>query len=119
MIYEYRVYDIMPGKMFDFQARIRHHTFEILERHGITNIGYWTPALGDFLVEPPTDQAEGPDRLAWLVAYENAEQRDLAWKAVGADPERKRIFSETEVDGPLKAGFRNSLLIPTDFSPLQ
>ncbi len=39
MIYEYRVYDAMPGKLPELHARFRDHTTKIFERFGIKNIG--------------------------------------------------------------------------------
>ena len=38
MIYEYRVYETLPGKLPDLHKRFRDHTTKIFERHGIKNI---------------------------------------------------------------------------------
>lgn len=48
MIYEYRVYEAMPGKIGDLHARFRDHRMKIIERHGAKIVGYWTPSVGDF-----------------------------------------------------------------------
>ena len=58
MIYEYRVYEAMPGKLPDLNARFRDHTLKIFERHGIKNVGYWTASVGDY-----------SDRLIYIVAF--------------------------------------------------
>ncbi len=108
MIYEYRVYEAMPGKLPNVLARFRDHTTKIFERHGIKNIGYWTSEVGDF-----------SDRLIYIVAFENAEQRQQAWDAFRSDPEWQKVRAESEVDGPIVKRVSNSLLNPTDFSPLQ
>ncbi len=48
MLYEYRVYETLPGKLPDLHKRFRDHTIKIFERHGIKNIGYWTSEVGDY-----------------------------------------------------------------------
>ena len=108
MIYEYRVYEAMPGRMGDLQARFRDHTMAILQRHGIKIVGFWTPSVGDF-----------NDRLIYMLGFEDVAQREKAWADVGADPEFGRVIAESEKQGRLVARIRNTLLQPTDFSPLQ
>ena len=46
MIYELRSYYAHPGKMGALQKRFRDHTCKLFEKHGITNVGYWTNAIG-------------------------------------------------------------------------
>ena len=108
MIYEYRVYEAAPGRMGDLQARFRNHTMRILERHGIKIIGFWTPSVGDY-----------NDRLIYILGFEDVAQREQAWADVGNDPEFQRVIAESEREGKLVARIRNTLLKPTDFSPLQ
>ena len=108
MIYEYRVYDAAPGKMAELHARFRDHTVKLFERHGIKNIGYWTSNIGDY-----------SNRLIYIVAFESMEQRERAWAAFGADPDWQRVYRESEVEGPLTSRIFNTLLNPTDYSPLQ
>ena len=108
MIYEYRVYEAMPGKLPEVNARFRNHTLRIFERHGIKNIGYWTAGVGDY-----------SDRLIYIIAFEDAAQRERAWASFRADPEWDRVRSESEANGPLVARVFNTLLAPTDYSPLQ
>ena len=106
MIYEWRVYEAMPGRMADLQARFRDHTTKIFERHGYKLVGFWTPTIGDF-----------NDRLYYLVAYEDLADRARA--AVEADPEFQRVIAESEADGPLVKRIRNTIMRPTEFSNLQ
>lgn len=108
MIYEYRVYEAAPGKLEALNARFRNHTLGIFERHGIKNIGYWTASVGDY-----------SDRLIYIVAFEDEGQRAEAWASFRADPEWNKVRSESEVDGPLTVRITNSILNPTDYSPLQ
>ena len=108
MIYEYRVYDAAPGKMDELHARFRDHTVKLFERHGIKNIGYWTSNIGDYY-----------DRLIYIIAFESMEQRERAWAAFGADPDWQRVYKESEVEGALTSRIFNTLLDPTDYSPLK
>lgn len=42
-IFEMRTYTAHPGRLDALNARFRNHTMRIFEKHGMTNIGYWTP----------------------------------------------------------------------------
>ena len=108
MIYEYRVYEAAPGKLPALHARFRDHTLGIFERHGIKNIGYWTSNVGDY-----------SDRLIYIVAFEDEGHLSLAREAFRNDPEWQKVRAESEVDGALTARVFNTLLSPTDYSPLQ
>ena len=57
MIYEYRVYDAVPGRMPDLHARYRDHTTKIFERLGMEMIGFFTPEIGQ------------SDQLIYLLAF--------------------------------------------------
>ncbi|HJO81273.1 MAG: NIPSNAP family protein [SAR202 cluster bacterium] len=108
MIYEYRVYEAMPGKLPELHARFRDHTMAIFEKHGIKNIGYWTASVGDT-----------SDKLIYIVAFEDAGQREQAWASFRSDPEWNRVRAASEENGLLVSKVFNSLLAPTDYSPLQ
>ena len=108
MIYEYRVYEAAPGKMPALHARFRDHTLKLFERHGMKNIGYWTNYAGDY-----------SNRLIYILAFENIQAQEKAWASFRSDPEWPRIVAESEKDGPLTTGVLNTLLSPTDYSPLQ
>ena len=108
MIYEYRVYEAMPGKLPEIHARFRNHTMRILERLGAKHIGYWTAGVGDY-----------SDRLIYILAFEDAGHWERVWAAFNADPEWQRVVAETEANGKLTARVHNTLLKPTDYSPLQ
>ena len=43
-VYELRTYYAAPGKLDALNARFRDHTWKLFEKHGMTNVGYWTPA---------------------------------------------------------------------------
>ena len=108
MIYEYRVYETLPGMLPALHARFRDHTVKIFERHGIKNIGYWTSEVGDYT-----------DRLIYIVAFEDAGQREQAWNSFRNDPEWQKVRADSEANGLIVRRVFNTLLNPTDYSPLQ
>ena len=108
MIYEYRVYETLPGMLPALHARFRDHTTKIFERHGIKNIGYWTSEVGDF-----------SDKLIYIVAFEDAGQRQGAWESFRNDPEWQKVRADSEANGLIVKRLFNTLLAPTDYSPLQ
>lgn len=108
MIYEMRTYEPSPGKMQALQERFRNHTIGLFEKHGLKVVGFWTPAVGGWT-----------NRLIYLLAFENMEQRDKAWADFGSDPEWRRVVAESEKDGPLTARINNEIWRPTSYSPLR
>jgi hypothetical protein len=107
MIYEYRVYEAAPGKMPELHARFRDHALKGFERNGFKNIGYWVSEVGDY-----------SNRLIYMLAFEDMGHRDRAWAAFRSDPEWVKAREESEVNGPLVTRWTNTLLNPTDYSPL-
>lgn len=108
MIYEYRVYEAMPGKLQALSQRFREYTVQLFDKHGIKNIGYWTSSIGDY-----------SDRLIYIIAFDSMQHRESAWDAFRKDPEWVAIRGASESDGPLVSRIYNSILNPTDYSPLQ
>lgn len=99
-----RTYTAAPGKLDGLNARFRDHTARLFAKHGVTNVGYWTPA-------------ENPDKLIYFLAFANAEARTASFKAFGADPEWKEALKASEANGRLAIKVESLLLQATDFSP--
>ncbi len=106
MIHELRIYTAHPGKLGPLMARFRDHTTRLFEKHGITNVGYWTNVIGG-----------RSDELWYIIGFEDLGHRESAWAAFGADPEWQKVRAESEADGPLVHHLVNRILRPTDFSP--
>jgi len=68
VIYELRIYSCFSGRLPALHKRFQDHTVKLFEKHGIKNIGYWTTEVGDSNHE-----------LTYLVAFEDANQRQEAW----------------------------------------
>src|SRR6266571_3776994 len=103
--YELRTYYAAPGKLEALNARFRNHTMRIFEKHGLANIGYWTPT-------------ENPDnKLVYLLAFPSREAARQSWKEFGADPEWQKAAKESEADGKLVTKVESVFLNATDYSP--
>lgn len=106
MLYELRVYEVMPGRMRDLVARFSTMNVKLFERHGIRVVGYWT-----------TDIGQG-NEFTYMLAWQDWADREARWGAFVADPELHATMAETERNGPLISSSRNQMLRPTAFSPL-
>ena len=107
MIYELRIYEVMPGRMNDLQKRQAEITHKYFQKHGIQEVGYWTAIIGT------------SNELIYMLSFPDLAAREKAWAAFGADQERQKLFAETERNGPLVARIRSSILQPTYYSPMK
>ena len=108
-VFELRTYYPAPGKMEALHARFRNHTCKLLQKHGMTLVGFWTPL-----------DKEVPEKLVYLLAYPSKEAADRSWNEFRDDPEWKAARSESERNGSLLARPPESFfLTATDYSPLK
>ncbi|SVD21333.1 uncharacterized protein METZ01_LOCUS374187, partial [marine metagenome] len=108
VLYELRVYECLPGRLPNINARFANHTIKLFEKHGIKSIGYWT-----------TDVGESNHELTYMVAFEDANQRMTAWDSFRNDPEWAKVTADSHRDGLIVKNVRNQLLTPTNYSPMQ
>ena len=108
MIYEYRVYRCLPGRLPALLKRFENHTIKIWERHGIKQAGFWTVLIGD-----------GNHDLHYLIAWESLADREKKWTTFQADPAWISARADSERDGPILANVTSSLLTPTAFSSVK
>lgn len=107
--FELRIYHTAPGKMEALQARFRDHTNKLFEKHGMTIIGFWTPAK----------PAEADKRLIYILAYPSQEAAEKSWKAFREDPDWLAAKAASEKNGTLVERVESTYLNPTDFSPIK
>ncbi|MGH7322498.1 MAG: NIPSNAP family protein [Candidatus Rokuibacteriota bacterium] len=107
MIYELRLYEVVPGRMPALHARFQNHTLGFFAKHGIKVVGFWEALVGTSNV------------LSYLLAFEDLAHRERAWAAFMADEDWKRVRDESQRDGPIVARIRNELWQPTPYSPLR
>lgn len=108
-VYELRTYVASEGKYDALLSRFRDHTMRIFEKHGMANIGYWTPQ------ETPDSES----LLIYLLAHPSRAAADASWEAFISDPEWQAVAEESQRDGRLVAGLEQVYLEPTDFSPMR
>lgn len=107
MIYEYRSYEVLPGRMPAMHARFSDHTLGLFERHSIKVIGFWEAVVGTSNV------------LHYLVAFDDLAHRERAWAAFQADPDWHKVAAESVQDGQIVAKVNNEIWRPTRYSPLR
>ena len=106
-VYELRIYTAEDGKLDALHQRFRDHTLELFEKHGMKNIGYWTPM----------DEPKSENTLIYLVEHESRDAAATSWKAFIDDPEWKRVAAETEANGKLVKSIESMYLLPTPYTP--
>ena len=99
MLYELRTYEAVPGKLSAIVDRFGDYTVKAFERHGFHVVGFWTPQMGGY-----------NNQLIYMLAWESYEERERCFAAFRADPERARVFAESEKDGPIIERVHNVML---------
>ena len=108
-VFEIRTYTTEPGKLDALHARFRDHTTKLFEKHGMTNIGYWTPA----------DEPRASDTLIYIIAHESRESAKRSWEDFINDPEWHKARDASEADGKIVNKVESVFVNPTDYSPLR
>jgi hypothetical protein len=107
-VFELREYDAMPGRHAALVKRFGEFTSDCFGRYGFRQVGFWTPVFGSH-----------NNQFVYMLAWENHEEREQKFRDFRADPERERVFAESEKDGPLVERVVNTMLTPTAFSPVK
>ena len=108
-VFELRIYTAQPGKFEAMKARFRQHIIPLFAKHGMTVVGFWTAA----------DAPKSADTLTYILAFPSREAAQKSWDAFRADPERARVWAETEKDGPINLKVESMYVNPIDFSPIK
>lgn len=109
-VYEMRTYTAAEGKFDALNARFRDHTVKLFEKHGMKNIGYWTP------VEGPT----AGNTLVYILEHKSRDAAKASWAAFGADPDWRKARAESEAGGRILVKAPESVfLTATDYSPIK
>ena len=106
-VFELRTYTTNEGKLPALQTRFRDHTTKMFEKHGMTNIGYWTPQ------DAPLSQ----NTLIYIIAHPSREAAKKNWAEFQADPEWQKVAAASQVDGRILSKAPDSVFMdPTDYS---
>jgi len=107
-VYELRTYTAAENKLAMLNARFANHTTKFFLKHGMSNVGYWTPF----------DRPESENTLIYLIQHESREKADKNWQAFSQDPNWKKIARDSQRQGKLlKRKPERLYLKPLDFSP--
>ena len=105
-LYELRIYTCPDDAKLDaLHARFRDHTCKLFEKHGMTNIGYWTP------IDNPEH------KLIYIIAHKDRDAANASWKAFMADPDWQKAYKDSEKDGKLVTKVERTYMQATDYSP--
>ena len=107
-LFELREYEVMPGKLPSLVKRFGEFTIGCFQQLGYRQVGYWTPVMGGH-----------NHQLIYMLAWESYDERRKCFGEFNANPERQKVWAETEKDGPLVERITNTLLRPTAFSPMK
>ncbi|MCY7349337.1 MAG: NIPSNAP family protein [Cytophagaceae bacterium] len=107
-VFELRTYKTTAGHLPNLLSRFRDHTVKLFEKHGMTNVVYWTENSKD-------------DTLIYLLAHKSKEAAAASFKAFRDDPDwvAVRKASEEKAGGSLTTSVTSEFLVPTDFSPMK
>ena len=108
-VFELRTYTAPEGKLGELHARFRNHTLRIFERHGMTNVVYLKP-----LDAPLSDNT-----LVYLLAHPSRDAAKANWAAFAADPEWKKVASESQVNGRILSKVESVFFEAADYSPMK
>jgi len=107
MIYELRIYKILPGRMPNIQQRFANVTTKFFKKHGIEVVGFWDTVVGE------------SDEFIYMVRFKDLADRQAKFTAFMQDREWQEAKRASEADGPIVANVINKILSPTLFSPMQ
>jgi hypothetical protein len=108
-VYEMRTYTATEGKFDAVNARFRDHTLRLFEKHGMKNVGYWTPSEGPLV----------GTTLIYILEHKSRDAAKASWAAFSADPEWRKVRAESEAQGRIVAKAESIFMTATDYSPIK
>lgn len=138
-VFELRTYVATPNNLAALNNRFRNHTLALFEKHGMTNVVYWSvldgesttcgqllnsfSPVGKAEAEVDSDLLAAPVALVYLITHKSPEAARESFGRFIADPAWMKARAESEeaaggsltVGGGVKSLFLNAVY----FSPLQ
>jgi hypothetical protein len=114
-IFELRTYIATKGNLDALHGRFRDHTVKLFEKHGMTNVAYWSLT---------SDQPDADRTLIYILAHESQDaakksfaafREDSAWIAARSESEQRAGGSLTEKENGVQSVFMEA----TDYSPIR
>jgi hypothetical protein len=107
-VYELRTYTANEGKLPDLLARFRDHTIRLFKKHGMESVGYWVP----------TEKPQSTTTLIYILKHESREASKKSFRSFGADPEWRKAYQESRVNGSLLSKLPDSVFMEAaDYNP--
>ncbi|MFB3820243.1 MAG: NIPSNAP family protein [Candidatus Methylomirabilales bacterium] len=104
MIYELRTYQLVVGGLPEYLELARTTILPAIAEYGIKPVGFWHTETGTL------------HQVVHLWAYADLNDRQAKWAAWAKDPRRKDVLARLR---PIVVSQHNTILSPTEFSPLQ
>lgn len=108
-VFEIRTYTTLDGRLDALHSRFRDHTTKLFEKHGMTNIGYWTPQ------DAPLSQ----NTLIYVLAHSSREAAKKSWDDFRNDPQWKKARDESEASGKIVSKVESVYMDATNYSPMK
>ncbi|MFE4709303.1 NIPSNAP family protein [Paenibacillus sp. NPDC056722] len=105
MLYELRIYHVIPGRMQSILDRFRDGTITIFAKHHMKVTEFWVEA------------DESTNRLYYVLEHRDLAAREQNFKAFQEDPEWLELKERTEQNGPLHENIDVVYLKKADFFP--
>lgn len=106
-VYELRTYTTHEGKLDDLHRRFENHTMAFFEKHGMTNVMYWSPESEDLK----------DNTLIYLLKHDSREAAEQSWQDFLDDAEWQRVYNESSTDGPIVQHIESVYMTQTPYSP--
>src|SRR3989442_14586386 len=98
MIYEWRTYEAMPGKLLALNTHLKVAA-DLFKKHGLGVLGFWTEEIG----------TGGQITYMWM--YADLEERHQKLAAFAADPAWKQhVSEEPDKEGAIAAGILSTMV---------
>ena len=108
-VFELRTYITHAGRLDALHARFANHTMRLFERHGMTNIGYFTPQ----------DSPESENTLIYVLAHDSREAAKESWSAFVSDPEWQEAYKASRADGDIIESLTSVFMDATEYSQMK
>lgn len=121
-VFELRTYTTPAGRLPNLNARFRDHTLKLFEKHGMTNVTYWTLAENQ---DGAKNSYVAENTLIYLLTHKSEAAAKASFDSFRADPVwlAAREASEKNAGGsltlPQPEGVKSEFLVPTDYSPVK
>jgi NIPSNAP len=106
-LFEYRVYEVVPGRMPALNRRFETITLGYFKKHGIEVVGFWEVLAGS------------NNQLHYILRFDDLAHRERAWDAFQSDEGWIKDRAATEADGPIVARVHNQFWRGSSYSPMR